>query len=103
MDTVAEFALLPVQVMVAAAVPDVVATEKDAAVLGAGARHDGAAAGDAAARWDAVVAAAAAAAVELVPVFVLVAVDIGVDMHDGTEAAVAEAGTATVEPAAAGT
>lgn len=100
-DTVAEFALLPVQVMVAAAVPDVVATRKDAAVLGAGARHDGAAAGDAAARWDAVVAAAAA--VELVPVFALVAVDIGVDMHDGTEAAVAEAGTATVEPAAAGT
>ncbi|PYH64103.1 uncharacterized protein BO88DRAFT_429939 [Aspergillus vadensis CBS 113365] len=89
--------------MVAAAVLDVVATEKDAAVLGTGARHDGAVAGDVAAKWGAVVAAAAAVAVELVPVFALVAVDIGADMHDGTEAAGVEAGMATVEPAAAGT
>ncbi|OJI88689.1 hypothetical protein ASPTUDRAFT_135448 [Aspergillus tubingensis CBS 134.48] len=89
--------------MVAAAVLDVVATEKDAAVLGTGARHDGAVAGDVAAEWGAVVAATAAAAVELVPVFALVAVDIDADMHDGTEAAVVEAGMATFEPAAAGT
>lgn len=102
-DTAAEVVPLPVQAMVAAAVLDVVATEKDAAVLGTGARHDGAVAGDVAAEWGAVVAATAAAAVELVPVFALVAVDIGADMHDGTEAAVVEAGMATVEPAAAGT